>query len=270
MNAIPDTGALHRVERGCGSPALLFLHHFGGSSKAWTGVVSELEDDHRCVMPDLRGFGRSDALTTDACIDDYADDVLDLVRAMDLERYALVGHSMGGKIAMAVAARKPSGLMSLVLLATSPPTPEPIEAGQRAHLLANQLNRAAAEQSASKDVAWPLPKTLLLQVIEDRFRCSPSAWRWWLSCGSREDIAATLCRISVPVHVISGQLDSTIPTAVVQSEVMARIPHATLKLIPDCGHLIPLEAPQAVARCIRFATRKHGVDAAINLQPPRL
>ena len=269
MQATPDTGPLYGADRGCGSPALVFLHYFGGSSAAWSGVVNELQDHHRCVVPDLRGFGHSDALATDACIDDYADDVLDLVRAMGLKRYALIGHSMGGKIAMAVATREPPGLISLVLLAPSPPTPEPIEAAQRAYMLANQRNRAAAEQSAHKDVARPLPEPLLRQVIEDRFRCSRSAWRWWLSSGSCEDIAANLGRISIPVHVMSGQLDASIPTTVVQSEVMDCIPHAILHSIAHCGHLIPLEAPQAVARCIRLAAPTHDVDAAVNLPPPR-
>ena len=256
MNVSAEGYALYALDQGHGSPALVFLHHFGGSSNEWAGVVAALESEYRCVVPDLRGFGSSGELGAMARVDGYADDVLNLVRRRGLDRFVLIGHSMGGKIAMAVAAREPPRMVSLVLLAPSPPTPEPIDATQRVHLLANQRNHLAAKQSLDKDVARPLSQALAQRVIDDRLRCSPGGWRWWLDSGSCEDISAHLDRIRIPVQVMSGELDSTIPTAIIVSEVMSRIPQAVLRVVPGCGHLMPLEAPKAVARCIRFAARR--------------
>lgn len=246
---------LHTVERGRGATALLLLHGFGSSSSVWAGVSAELERDYRCVMPDLRGHGMSaDLALQHNCISDFADDITHLIGALGLDSFVLVGHSMGGKIAMAVAARRPQGLTALALLAPSPPNPEPITRAQRAHLLQHQRSRAAAEHAAHALTGWPLPSTLFRQVVDDRLRCSPRAWRWWLESGSKEDVSQSLARIDIPVRVLSGLLDITIPTAVIESEVMSRLPSAQLARIVECGHLIPLEAPEALVRCIRLLT----------------
>ena len=242
---------LHVTECGRGPQAWVFLHYFGGSGRAWGQVSALLADRWRCVMPDLRGFGSSDAIMDSYSVNDAADEVLALVRALAIERFGLVGHSMGGKIALVVAARKPPGLSRLVLLAPSPPTPEPIAASERACLLACQTSRAAARRATRKSCGQPLLAALVRQVIDDRLRTSPAAWRWWLASGSCESVQNRIAQISVPVQVLSGALDTNIPTAVIKREVMARIPLARMRLLPGCGHLLPLEAPRMVAQAIR-------------------
>ena len=242
---------LHVTECGSGPQAWVFLHYFGGSGRAWEQVAALLADRWRCVMPDLRGFGNSDAITDPYSVNDAADEVLALVRVLAIERFGLVGHSMGGKIALVVAARQPPGLSRLVLLAPSPPMPEPIEASERASLLACQTSYTAAHQAARTNCGQPLPHALVQQVIDDRLRTSPAAWRWWLESGSCESVQDRIAQISVPVQVLSGVLDTNIPTAVIEREVMARLPLARMHLLPGCGHLLPLEAPRAVAQAIR-------------------
>jgi len=100
------------IDRGRG-PALVFLHHFGGSALSWTRVIDRLVDDCRCIAPDLPGFGadcdRQGPFTTAAA----ADATIALVDGFELDDFILVGHSMGGKIAMATAARRPAGLRGL-------------------------------------------------------------------------------------------------------------------------------------------------------------
>ena len=242
---------LHVTECGSGPQALVFLHYFGGSGRVWRQVAALLADRWRCVMPDLRGFGNSDAITDPYSVNDAADEVLALVSALKIEHFGLVGHSMGGKIALVVAARQPPGLSHLVLLAPSPPTPEPMSASERASLLACQTSCAAAHQAARKSCGQPLPAALVQQVIDDRLRTSPAAWRWWLASGSCESVQDRIAQINVPIQVLSGTLDTNIPTAVIEREVMPRLPRASMHLLPGCGHLLPLEAPQAVAQAIQ-------------------
>ena len=241
-------------ECGSGPQALVFLHYFGGSGRAWTQVADLLADRWRCVMPDLRGFGTSDALSDSYVVNNAADEVLALVRAMGIEHFGLVGHSMGGKIAMTVASRHPPGLTHLVLLAPSPPTPEPMKPSDRAKMLAGQTSREAGREIARKGNGQPLPTALVQQVVDDQLRTSPAAWQWWLTSGSCETVEDGMTQITVPVQVLSGTLDTNIPTALIKREVMARLPQAHLHRLAGCGHLLPLEAPQGVAQVIRDMT----------------
>lgn len=251
--------SLNVVERGAsatheGRPALVFLHYFGGSSRAWSEVINRLEGEHACVAPDLRGFGDSEAPPAGYTVSDYADDVITLVRLLGIERYVLVGHSMGGKIALLAAARAAPGLESLVLLAPSPPTPEPIVETERARLLKSYGNRAASEETARQIVSLPLSQELHDQIVEDNLRASRPAWQAWLEGGSREDISAHMKKIRAPVLVVSGTCDRAIPAHLLEREIVRRILGTRMVLVPDAGHLLPLEAPAATADIIAEAS----------------
>ncbi|MBA3345445.1 MAG: alpha/beta fold hydrolase [Gemmatimonadales bacterium] len=250
---LPANGiALEVIDRGSEEGfALVFLHYFGGSSRAWSGVIDRLQAEYRCIAPDLRGFGRSDAPGTGYAIGDYADDAADLIRGFDLARYALVGHSMGGKVALALAARLPRGLEALVLLAPSPPTPEPIGEAERRRLIASHGDRAAARDSARKITALPLDDVMLDLVADDAVRSSRQAWLAWLEIGSREDISPMMSGVAVPVLVVAGASDPHLPAELLEREVVQPVANARMVRVPDAGHLLPIEAPAAVARLIR-------------------
>lgn len=230
-------------------PSLVFLHYFGGSSRAWIETIARLAADYHCLAPDLRGFGSSDAPVAGYGLNDYADDVARLIEAANIKSYVLVGHSMGGKIALALAARRPANLRSLVLLAASPPTPEPIPEEERARLLNTHGNRPAAEETFRKITAHPLPE-LFERCVEDALRCSLPAWRAWLEHGSREDISADVMQIDVPTLVVAGGRDEPLNADLQQREVVERINGARLTTLPDVKHLLPLENPAAVAELI--------------------
>lgn len=230
-----------------GEPALVFLHYFGGSGRVWDGVVAQLGTDYEAAAPDLRGFGSAGSMPGPYTLGAYAEEVEDLIHRRGFERTILVGHSMGGKIALSLAARRPAWLAGLVLVAPSPPTPEPMSEADRAGMLAGYGQPAAALATARKIVARPLAPALLAQVVEDMLRSAEPAWAAWLQEGSREDISAGVGRLSVPAVVVSGTQDKTIPTSVLASEVLPRLERGRLVTIPDAGHLLPLEAADEVA-----------------------
>ncbi|WP_164928911.1 alpha/beta fold hydrolase [Gloeobacter violaceus] len=248
------------LERGAGEPALVFLHYFGGSSQTWLAVIERLADAARCTTPDLRGFGASEAAGQYA-ISDYTDDLERLVGALALTRYILVGHSMGGKIALAFAARQPAGLQSLVLVAPSPPSPEPMPEAERSRMLDTHGERAAAEETARKITARPLPGPQFEQVVADNLRTSEAAWRAWLQHGSREDFSDSMDKIALPVLVIVGEADPVLSPRLLEQQVVGRIAGARLVTVPDAGHLLPLEAPEATARHIRSELRRKNPSA---------
>jgi 3-oxoadipate enol-lactonase len=236
---------------GAGDLALVFLHYFGGSSRAWSGVVGRLVAEYRCVAPDLRGFGDSEAPATGYTIRDSADDIAALVHALALTRYVLVGHSMGGKIALAFAARRPPGLRSLVLIAPSPPTPEPMPESEREHLLASYGARAAAEETARKITARALTAPARAEIVADTLRSSRPAWVSWLERGSREDITALMPSVSVPLLVVASDSDPVLPARLLEREIVRRIIGARIAVLENVGHLMPIEAPEAIAAMIR-------------------
>lgn len=244
------TGALHFVERGAGAPALVLLHHFGGSARSWAPVIDRLGPAHRCIAPDLRGFGRSPPPPDGWTVDAAADDVLALIEARGIRDYVLVGHSMGGKVALDLAARRPAGLGGLVLVAPSPPTPEPMEAAAREQLLRSHGNRGAAEQTVRLIAMRPLTSEAFERCVEDQLASAPAAWSWWLERGSREDLSSRIGRLLLPALVIASADDPVLPASVAEAEVMPHLAEARLAILAGAGHLMPLEAPDEVAELI--------------------
>jgi len=233
-----------------GGPSVVLLHHFGGSSRTWSEVIDRLRPEFRVVAPDLRGFGDSDPGEGQR-VEEMAADVLELLGYLKLSRYILVGHSMGGKVAQAVAARGPAGLERLLLVAPSPLSPEPMAQSERARLLRGYGNRAEAERTNRNIVAEALPSLLFERVVEDNLRTSRAAWRSWLEAGSREDLSSLAAKIAVPTLVLAGEGDPVMPVPLLQREVLSRIAGARLETLAGTGHLLPLERPLEVASWIR-------------------
>ena len=232
-------------------PALVFLHFFGGSARSWDKVLEELDDEFATLTLDLPGFGAAAGAPGPYTLAAYADRVEEAVRARGFQDYIVVGHSMGGKIALALAARHPAGLSGLVLLAPSPPTPEPIEEEMRAKLIAGWSHYGPASQTLARVTARPLEGALRERVIADMMKSDKGAWKAWLESGSREDISGSMRNVDVPSLILSGDRDEAIATELVEREVAARLDAAKIINISGAGHLLPLEAPVAVASAIQ-------------------
>ncbi|KAA9333110.1 alpha/beta hydrolase [Hymenobacter busanensis] len=231
--------------------SLVFLHYWAGSGREWHPLITALGLECECLAPDLPGFGDAPPPAR-FTLDAYADAVAQFMAEKNLAEYVLVGHSMGGKIALALAAQRPNGLRGVALLAPSPPTPEPMTEAARAAALAAYGNPAAAAATAERITARPMPDAEQQQVIADNLRTSRAAWEWWLLYGSREDIAARLPQLQVPVLLLCGTADAAIPAQVQQTETLPYLPvGTTLHLLEGVGHLLPLEAPGEVAVALR-------------------
>jgi len=123
---IVQTGRLkvHVLTAGpAGGAPVLFIHGNGASATFWEEVMLALPPGFRGIAPDMRGYGDTEPLPVDATqgLGDMVEDVLSLVAALDLGRYHLVGHSMGGGIAMKCAIARPADLLSLTLVDTMSP-----------------------------------------------------------------------------------------------------------------------------------------------------
>ena len=107
--------------------------------------------------------------------------------------------------------------------------------------------------------ARPLSAEDREQVIEGSLRGAPPAKVAWPKSTSLEDIAAEVADIDVPTLVIAGALDRVDPPVRLRTELLARVPQAVLRVLPDTGHLSMLESPDAVAALIaEFCGRLNG------------
>ena len=239
--------AIPVVESGAGEPALIFLHYWGGSSRTWRGVIARLGGKPRSIAVDQRGWGGSVATDGRYGLVAMADDAAAVARAAGMNRYVLVGHSMGGKVAQIVAARRPEAPAGIVLVASARPTPMPVPEEQRAGMLASYGSREGVQQALSVLAGGPLSLELREQVIADTLRGADRAKRAWTERGMIEDVSAGLAAVTVPVTVAIGDLDQVEHEGGLRAVFARFLPHATFRVLKGVGHLSPLEAPDALA-----------------------
>lgn len=241
---------LNVEEYGSGEPALVFLHYWGGSLRTWSKVIDGLKGSFRCVAYDQRGWGASDAPAEGYSISDLANDAAALMEAMGIEKYVLVGHSMGGKVAQLVALRKPDGLMGLVLVAPAPPTPVHFPEPMREQQVHAYDSRENVLQAIAFLTARPPAAEIVEQIVEDSLRGSPGAKLAWPTKAIAEDISVEVARIAVPTLVLAGENDRLDSVEQHRREILPRISGSRLEVIAGSGHLSPIDEPEQLAATI--------------------
>ncbi len=240
------------LELGAGKTVYVFLHYWGGSGRTWEAVMAKLAPGARCIALDARGWGRSQALDERYDLDAMADDAEDVVAALGLTRYVLVGHSMGGKVAQIVAARGAAAPAGLVLIAPAPPDAMPVSAEQRDAMLASYGSRAGVEQALSVLAGRPLSQPDLEQVVSDTLAGALEAKREWTERGMIAAVDRRRLRaFPGPVRIVVGERDRVERPELLRAAFADVLPQAVMETIPEIGHLSPLENPDAVASACR-------------------
>ncbi len=245
--------ALHHEVRGEGEPVLL-LHGFPLTAALWQPVVERLGDGWRCILPDLRGMGRSPA-TPAAGMDDHADDLARLLDAMGETRPVVVaGMSMGGYVAFAFARRHPARVRALALVDTraEPDTEE----GARGRLataerVLREGSRVVADDIVGKLFAASAPEALRSRWHAAMAAAPPEGVAAALrGMAARPDSFGTLRGLDRPVLVVAGEEDAVAPVEDARRMAdAARDGH--LEVVPGAGHMAPVERPDAVADALR-------------------
>jgi len=243
---------LHHRSEGSG-PAVVLLHAGVADLRMWDVQVSELVPGHSVVRCDLRGYGPT-PLEPGASYSD-AGDVLALLDELGLERYALVGASYGGWVALQVATAAPDRVERLVLL---DPLAEVAEPDDR--LRAFWREEGALVEAGDLETATDLNVATFLgpDATEDARELL-----WKMQRGILESQAAAgevanaelpvdLDRLTMPVTVVAGAHD--LPFFVETARELARVlPDAELVELPWAGHLPSLERPLETAHVVRAA-----------------
>jgi len=256
-------------ESGDGPPVVL-LHGFPQTGRCWNAVARELANDHRVLVPDLPGYGRS-GRPTSYDSPTLANTVASFMEAAGAPRAAVVGHDWGGGVAFRLAVGHPDRVERLAVINSPfrkldlrhgwhmlffnvPLVPEIVltAAGDRwidLILRAASENKDAFEPDAldeyheayrsleRKRSAFAYYRTVTRRIIASKLpgRARPSGPR-----GS----------IDMPTLVIWGELDKALPLALAQG-ILKDIPQARLETIPDAGHFVPEERPERVAQLLK-------------------
>lgn len=233
-------------------PTLIFLHYWGGSARTWDLVRNRL-DGRDTLAVDQRGWGRSRSLPGPYTLQQLADDVVATIADAGIDDYVLVGHSMGGKVAQLVAATRPGGLRGIVLVGSGPAKPAAMITPDYQTALSHAYDSAESVAGARDHVltASPLPEGWAEQVVADSLSSGSDDVRTeWPLRGIAEDISDRTHRIDVPALVIGGEHDRVEPVEVLRDNLLPYLADAEFIVLPDTGHLIPLEAAEALGDAI--------------------
>lgn len=241
-------------------PALFCLHGLGLSATVFHSLTTALDDEIEVVALDLPGFG-SEPASSGTDLDSMVALVEQRIASHGANRWLLLGHSMGGKVATLVADRVLSGaaplfgLAGLVLVCASPPTPEPMTDEAREQMLGwaegTAIDAAAARTFLDQNLRAPLPGQLDDQAMTVVRQSDPAAWRAWLTVGSLEDRSAGLTPSPLPALVIAGGDDGDLGEDAQRALVAPWFDRAEMHVIEQAAHLPMLERPEELAAAIR-------------------
>ena len=247
MKAAVNGVQLAYQDEGLGLP-LVCVHGFPFDRRVWQGQVEAFKADHRVLVPDLRGFGESGSPAGLVTMAQYAEDLRELLVLRHTGPVVLIGHSMGGYVALAFARHHPELVRGLVLVATKASADSPTAAAGRRTLADKALGEGP---EAVVDAMAPrmLAPSRRDPALEARVRAlmtpldPQGAAGALLGMAERPDATPYLAQMTVPALVVAGAEDILIPPE--ESQKLARgIPGAHLAVLPQAGHLVSLEQPE--------------------------
>lgn len=252
---------LFSTQRGTRGPRLVFLHGLFGQGKNWTSVAKALGDDFRVTLVDLPDHGRSD-WTGHVSYPEMAAAVADLLTQMGFggEPVTVVGHSMGGKVAMVLALTRPELVERLCVVDISPVRYPQLSnfatyvRGMRALDLPTLADRQTADRELEPFVPDPTVRSFLLQNLR---RDGPS-WRWQMNLellGDHLDVLADWPVLDVAAYAgptlwLAGA-ESDYVTRDYAAAMRAHFSRVQLVTVKGAGHWVHSEQPVVFVAALR-------------------
>ena len=261
---------------GRGTRPLVFAHGFGCDQHMWRFVTPAFEDDYRIVLFDYVGSGRSDLRAYDparyASLDGYAQDVLDVLRALDLRDVVLVGHSVSSMVAVLAANREPERFARLVLVGPSPryvDDPPDYAGGFSRGDIEGLLETMDRNYIGWANVLAPAimknadRPELAAELGESFCSTDPTIARRFAEATFYADNRADLPAVRVPSLVLQCSEDIIAPLAVGEY-VHRHTPGSTLRVMRATGHCPHMSHPEETIQVIReyLAAKPAAVGAA--------
>lgn len=226
--------------------AVLFVHGAGGNGHVWLDVMERLAAQHSPVAIDLPAHGRSGGLVAAESAEAYCDIVDKFIDVTQFAPFVLVGHSMGGAIALLYALKHPDKLRGVVLSSTGARLrvhPDTLELWKQASMgrPVQAYSRTAYSDKTAMDIVrkgWGEQRK-----TDPRVRYGD-----YVVC-DHFDVMDQLHAIRVPTLVLGGTDDVVTPPKYAEY-LQAHIPGAQRHMIPDAGHVAYFEQPEAMAQAL--------------------
>lgn len=264
MTVVPLEGGFSlNVERTGSGPPLVLLHGFTGSATSWGPLAEMLAARNTLLALDIVGHGASgkpDELAPYA-IDRAARDAVAVMLAFGFRRASWLGYSMGGRLALYVAATIPKAVERLALIGASPGLADPEERGRRRAADEELADRIEAEGVPAFVDHWEalplfetqqrLPAGMRLAIRRGRLANDPRGLANSLrgmGTGAQPALHDQLADIEAPSLLLAGARDAKF--AAIAREMEATMPNARAQLVPDAGHAAHIEKPAYCARTI--------------------
>ncbi|MEI8132820.1 MAG: alpha/beta hydrolase [Leptolinea sp.] len=236
-------------EIGQGTP-IVFLHGFPLDHTTWQPVARLLKDEARCILPDLRGHGNSPVIGTEATIQLMAEDVTLLMDKLEIPQAIIVGHSMGGYVALQLAHSFPDRISGLGLVATRSEPDEPEKAAARLQSREDVLKIGTSTLVESMAARLTDDQSILPELCNVMRRTHPEGVAMaQFAMIQRKDATEWLSQITLPIVVIAGAKDKIIPEETMRR--MALLCSGKYYSSPTSSHMIPIEDPVLVAHALR-------------------
>jgi 3-oxoadipate enol-lactonase len=252
MDRLFANGTVNAAQSGKG--AVLFLFHSLLSDRAsFDAIVPKLSQSYRVIVPELPGFGGSQAVGGN--IADVADRMAEAVRdAASDDEVIVLGNGYGGFVALQMAIRHPKIAAKLILADCGAAF---LESGREAF-----LNMAAASKAKGLSVITDVAMRRLFapefqvqhpDLMRDRreafLRTDPEVFRAACAALAELDLRPELAQVKIPVLVLVGEHDEATPPPM-SRELAAGLPNARLKIIPGCAHVPQLQSPEVFLNAI--------------------
>ncbi len=257
------------IDIGSGDKTILLVHGLAGNAGFWRYVIPELSKNYRVIAVDLPGYGKSQKGAYPYNMTFYADRVKRLADELKLDKFVLVGHSMGGQIGITFSLKYPERLEKLIL--ASPAGVEEFEQGE-----GDWLRSVITKSGVKKTTEEGIRKNLAMN-----FYSWNNKWEWMveervgmIKAKDFDEFAYTVVRcvngmldeptfdkiknISVPTLIVYGKYDGLIPnpylnpgfTTDVFQWGAKQIPNCKLYEIDNCGHMLQIENPEEFSNAV--------------------
>lgn len=226
---------------------LLLVHGAGSSSEIWEFQIEELSSTYRVIALDLSGHGKSEAGKDQVSIEGFSEEIATLVNHLSIGHYILVGHSMGGAVAMSYVLLPPDVMPAgLVLVGTSPDLNfGKIAPGLAIEALEYQFGLFRSSEEDNQSRIYEIKKR-----EEEARRKNPTVFRGDLLACHDFDICSRVGGIEIPTFCVVGEDDDIIKPAVM-AEFEKQLPRADFAVVPNSDHCPMLENATHFNRILR-------------------
>ena len=229
----------HRVDGPASAPVVVLGPSLGTTWEMWDSVADALSSSYRVVRYDTRGHGRSPVPPGPYAVDELAGDVLALLDSLGVDRFAMVGLSLGGAIAQTLAITQPTRLTAAVLCCTIPSFGAPSSWDERAATVRASGMSAIAEATRGRwftDAFRAAHPDEVERHIGMLTSVDPEGYAGCCAALGGFDVTGSLGGISAPVRVVAGASDP-VATPAGCERLAAAVPGADLVVVPDTSHI---------------------------------